>query len=66
MQLVLQFWTDNFPGWALSLIFWIVLIGINIISVAAYGEVEYWLSLLKVITIIVSPILDFFSFCLLS
>ncbi|KAK1765321.1 putative amino-acid permease PB1C11.02 [Phialemonium atrogriseum] len=53
LQLILQYWTDNFPGWALSLIFWVVLIGINIITVRAYGEVEYWLSLLKVITIIV-------------
>ena len=54
LQLVLQYWTDNFPGWALSLIFWAILIGVNIITVAAYGELEYWLSLLKVITIIVS------------
>ncbi|KAL1844936.1 hypothetical protein VTK73DRAFT_1480 [Phialemonium thermophilum] len=55
LQLVLQYWTttDKFPGWALSLIFWVILIGVNIITVGAYGEVEYWLSLLKVITIIV-------------
>ncbi|KAF4977906.1 hypothetical protein FZEAL_5611 [Fusarium zealandicum] len=53
LQLILQYWTDNFPGWALSLIFWVVLIGVNIISVRAYGELEYWLSLLKVITIVV-------------
>ncbi|KAI9742001.1 MAG: hypothetical protein M1834_000390 [Cirrosporium novae-zelandiae] len=39
LQLVLQYWTDNFPGWALSLIFWVVLIGANIITVRAYGEV---------------------------
>ena len=53
LQIILQYWTDNFPGWALSLIFWVVLIGINLISVRAYGEVEYWLSLLKIITIVV-------------
>ncbi|KAL2211247.1 hypothetical protein CC79DRAFT_1328663 [Sarocladium strictum] len=53
LQLVLQYWTDNFPGWALSLIFWFVLVGVNIITVRAYGELEYWLSLLKVITIVV-------------
>jgi amino acid permease len=56
LQLILQYWTDNFPGWALSLIFWAVLIGVNLATVAAYGELEYWLSLLKVITIIVSGI----------
>lgn len=54
LQLLLQYWTDNFPGWALSLVFLFILIAINVISVGAYGELEYWLSLLKVITIVVS------------
>jgi AAT family amino acid transporter len=40
LQLILQYWTDNFPGWALSLIFWFVLIVVNIVSVRAYGEVK--------------------------
>ncbi|KAK3934015.1 amino acid transporter [Diplogelasinospora grovesii] len=53
LQLVLQYWTDNFPGWAVSLIFWFLLIAVNILTVSAYGEVEYWLSLLKVVTIII-------------
>lgn len=53
LQLVLQYWTDHFPGWAISLIFLFVLVAINVISVGAYGELEYWLSLLKVITIVV-------------
>ncbi|KAH0497559.1 hypothetical protein TgHK011_004857 [Trichoderma gracile] len=53
LQLILQYWTDHFPGWALSLIFWFVLIVVNIATVRAYGELEYWLSLLKVITIVV-------------
>ncbi|PHH86428.1 hypothetical protein CDD83_10261 [Cordyceps sp. RAO-2017] len=53
LQLVLQYWTDNFPGWTISLVFWVALIAVNVITVRAYGELEYWLSLLKVITIIV-------------
>ncbi|KAH8647643.1 amino acid permease/ SLC12A domain-containing protein [Xylariales sp. PMI_506] len=53
LQLVFAFWTTNFPGWAISLIFWVVLVLANIITVKAYGELEYWLSLLKVITIVV-------------
>lgn len=40
LQLILQYWTDNFPGWALSLIFWFVLIVVNIATVRAYGEVS--------------------------
>lgn len=54
VQLLLQFWTDHFPGWALSLVFWVVLIAANMATVRTYGELEYWLSLLKVVTIIVS------------
>ncbi|KAI5287856.1 hypothetical protein KEM54_005675 [Ascosphaera aggregata] len=51
LQMVLEYWTDNFPGWAFSLIFLFVLIALNIITVRLYGEVEYWLSLLKIVTI---------------
>lgn len=40
LQLVFAFWETNFPGWALSLIFWVILICANIITVAAYGEVR--------------------------
>jgi AAT family amino acid transporter len=53
LQLLLEYWNTNFPGWALSLIFWVVLVAVNLLAVKVYGEIEYWLSLLKVITIIV-------------
>ncbi|KAL1955438.1 hypothetical protein VTO42DRAFT_8531 [Malbranchea cinnamomea] len=53
LQLLLQYWSDNFPGWAFSLIFLVVLIGLNIVTVRLYGEMEYWLSLLKVATIVI-------------
>lgn len=39
LQILLQYWTDNFPGWAISLIFWVALIAANIVTVAVYGEV---------------------------
>ncbi|KAI9848550.1 MAG: hypothetical protein M1837_007219 [Sclerophora amabilis] len=59
LQLLLQYWTTttDFPGWALSLIFWFLLILANIITVRAYGELEYWLCLLKVVTIVIFIIL---------
>ncbi|KAK2871584.1 hypothetical protein FQN49_003033 [Arthroderma sp. PD_2] len=57
LQLLLKYWTDSFPGWAFSLIFLFVLVGLNIVSVRAYGEMEYWLSLLKVVTIVIFIIL---------
>ncbi|KAJ5982964.1 hypothetical protein N7481_005063 [Penicillium waksmanii] len=57
LQLLLEFWTDNFPGWAISLIFLVVVIVLNVLSVRVYGEIEYWLSLLKVVTIVIFIIL---------
>lgn len=53
LQLILEYWTTHFPGWALSLIFWVVLIAVNLLAVRVYGELEYWLSLIKVIAILV-------------
>ncbi|KAH7923932.1 hypothetical protein BV22DRAFT_1130240 [Leucogyrophana mollusca] len=55
-QLVLQFWTTWHP-WVISLVFWVFLVSINAFHVKAYGELEYWLSSLKVATIIVFIIL---------
>lgn len=55
--------TTKFPGWALSLIFWFILLGLNLLAVRVYGEVEYWLSLLKVITIIVFIIIGIVVNC---
>ncbi|KAK9562524.1 Basic amino-acid permease [Aspergillus fumigatus] len=63
LQLLLQYWTDNFPGWAISLIFLIFVILLNVMSVRIYGEIEYWLSLLKVITIIIFIILGIVVNC---
>ena len=39
LQLVLQYWTTKMPGWGLSLIFWVLLIMANIVTVRIYGEV---------------------------
>ncbi|THH27979.1 hypothetical protein EUX98_g6215 [Antrodiella citrinella] len=55
-QLVLGFWTTWHP-WVISLLFWVFLVGINAVSVKTYGELEYWLSSLKVATIVVFIIL---------
>lgn len=41
LQLVFSYWDTNLPGWGLSLIFWVLLILANIITVKAYGEVRF-------------------------
>ncbi|KAK4556285.1 Basic amino-acid permease [Recurvomyces mirabilis] len=58
LQLILQYWTDTFPWYALGIIVWVIIVLANIINVRAYGEVEYWLSLLKVLTIVIFIILS--------
>ncbi|OBZ67136.1 putative amino-acid permease PB1C11.02 [Grifola frondosa] len=55
-QLVLQYWTDR-DTWVISLMFWVFLVSVNSINVRAYGELEYWLASLKVITVIIFIIL---------
>ena len=51
LHLLLIYWTDIFPGWAISLIFLFVLLGLNIVSVRAYGEVRsYFLFFLPILT----------------
>ncbi|GJE95838.1 amino acid permease [Phanerochaete sordida] len=51
-QIVLEFWT-NWNPWVISLLFWVFLVCVNGTHVSAYGELEYWLSFLKVTTIVV-------------
>ncbi|OAX40860.1 hypothetical protein K503DRAFT_713784 [Rhizopogon vinicolor AM-OR11-026] len=51
-QLVLQFWTTSHT-WVVSLLFWVFLVSVNAAHVKAYGELEYWLSFLKVATIVI-------------
>ncbi|KAG6333853.1 hypothetical protein ID866_5241, partial [Astraeus odoratus] len=50
-QLVLQFWTTWHP-WVASVLIWLFLVSVNASHVKAYGELEYWLSFLKVVTVI--------------
>lgn len=62
LQLVFKYWT-NFHSWIIALIFWAFILAINIVSVSAYGEIEYWLSLLKVISIVILVILGIVVNC---
>ncbi|GAA6014386.1 hypothetical protein JCM11491_007036 [Sporobolomyces phaffii] len=51
-QVIVRYWTSNLT-WLPSLFFLFFLVAINLIHVRAYGELEYWLSLLKVISIVI-------------
>ncbi|WP_088809239.1 MULTISPECIES: amino acid permease [Listeria] len=51
--LIVQFWLPDTPAWLWSAIFLVLIFGLNALSVRAYGESEYWFSIIKVATVIV-------------
>lgn len=51
-HVVLGYWTEHYT-WLDSLFFLLFLLLVNLIHVRAYGELEYWLSALKVVTIVI-------------
>lgn len=50
---IIQYWYEGIPLWLLSLLLTVALTATNILSVKAFGEFEYWFSLIKVVSIIV-------------
>ncbi|MCO6516259.1 MAG: amino acid permease, partial [Snodgrassella sp.] len=54
-SLVITYWEPLrfMPTWCWSLLFFTLVFLLNILSVRAYGESEYWFALIKVITVIV-------------
>ncbi|CAG8923322.1 unnamed protein product [Penicillium salamii] len=53
VNLFLQFWRDDIPAWAVCVACILVYVGINIFTVHAYGETEFWLSSGKVLLMII-------------
>ena len=50
---IIQYWYNGIPLWLVSLFLTVALTATNILSVKAFGEFEYWFSLIKVVSIIV-------------
>jgi len=51
-QLVLGFWDVANP-WIFSVVLWAFILSVNALHVKAYGELEYWLASLKVVTVVI-------------
>ena len=51
--LVMNFWFPHVPSWVFSAFFFAVIFLINYLSVKSYGETEFWLALIKVVTVVV-------------
>ncbi|RKO92466.1 amino acid permease/ SLC12A domain-containing protein, partial [Blyttiomyces helicus] len=54
---IIQFWLPNINGWVWFLVLLVILFGVNIIGVEIYGEVEFVMSFIKVIAVIIFIIL---------
>lgn len=59
--ILMHFWLPTVPGWLFSLFFLTVIFILNAVSVKAFGETEYWLSMIKVVTVIVFLIVGILS-----
>ncbi|MBA1393142.1 amino acid permease, partial [Lactobacillus sp. XV13L] len=57
--LLIQYWLPKSPGWIWSLLVLIIIFLINALTVSTFGETEYWLSIIKVVTVIVFLIIGF-------
>ncbi|KAL2000479.1 hypothetical protein VTN02DRAFT_3029 [Thermoascus thermophilus] len=57
ISLVVGYWTHVVPQWAWILIFWVVFLALSNLGILAYGEVEFWLALIKVLSLCVFFIL---------
>ncbi|RJE21679.1 hypothetical protein PHISCL_05980 [Aspergillus sclerotialis] len=57
ISLVIGYWTHTVPQWGWILIFWTLFLVLSNLGVLAYGEMEFWLSLIKVLALIVFFIL---------
>lgn len=48
----INYWLPNVPTWLSALVFLVTITLVNLISVKAFGEFEFWFALIKVVAII--------------
>ena len=49
--IIMDFWFPGVPGWIWAGSFLVLLTGVNALSAKAFGESEFWLSLIKVVAV---------------
>ena len=55
--LLMQRWFPDVPVWMFSGVFVVMILGINVLTVRLFAEVEFWFSAVKVLTILVFIVL---------
>lgn len=48
----IQVWYPEFPSWAAAAIFFVLINAINLSSVKIFGEMEFWLAIVKVVAVV--------------
>ena len=48
-----SFWLPDLPGWVSALGFILLLLTLNLLTVKAFGELEFWMAIIKVVAIII-------------
>ncbi|KAI0083374.1 amino acid permease/ SLC12A domain-containing protein [Irpex rosettiformis] len=51
--IILQFWTTKLQAWEWALVIIVPIFAVQLIHVRAYGELEYWFAMIKVLLIVV-------------
>jgi len=59
-----QFWFPGMPAWESALIFFVVINSFSLLNVKAFGELEFWFAVIKVVAVI--GMILFGSYLLLS
>jgi amino acid permease len=52
-SILMKFWFPTVASWIWSLLFFIVLLALNLFNVKGYAEAEFWFSSIKVIAVVV-------------
>ncbi|MCQ2569793.1 MAG: amino acid permease [Limosilactobacillus sp.] len=47
----MQLWFPHLPLWVPGLIMMVIIIGLNLVTVSAFGETEFWFAMIKVVAI---------------
>lgn len=51
--IVMNFWLPHVPSWIFSLVAMVLIFAINALSVSTFGEAEYWMAIIKVVTVVI-------------
>lgn len=49
---IIEFWTLKVPLYVWIIVFWIILTTLNLFPVKLYGEIEFWIALIKIVAIV--------------